>query len=129
MLKTILSFLRASLEFIKYLSGVYTRIVINSSAFKRFSDLFNDNKDSEEPEEFRKLIETLFLLLSIAMFFAIILFVINIISYEPSENGGGLGAFGDFLGGVLNPILTFLTFFGLIITIIIQRKELHLASA
>jgi hypothetical protein len=127
MQKSILSFLKASLEFIKYLSRAYTQSVINTSAFKRFCDLFNDNKNSEEPEEFKKLIETLFILLSVAMLFAIILFSINIISYEPADNGGGLGAFGDFLGGVLNPILTFLTFFGLIITIVIQRKELHLA--
>jgi hypothetical protein len=38
-----------------------------------------------------------------------------------------LGAFGDFFGGVLNPVLTFLTFFGLIVTIVIQRMELRLA--
>lgn len=37
------------------------------------------------------------------------------------------GVFGDFLGGVLNPILTFFTLFGLIVTIVIQRQELSLA--
>lgn len=39
---------------------------------------------------------------------------------------GNLGTFGDFLGGTLNPIFTFLTFIGLLVTIFIQRKELSL---
>lgn len=34
------------------------------------------------------------------------------------------GTFGDFVGGVLNPILTFLTFMGLILTIVLQQTEL-----
>lgn len=38
-----------------------------------------------------------------------------------------IGVFGDFFGGVLNPVLTFLTFFGLIATIVIQRQELRFA--
>ncbi|SKA02031.1 Putative phage abortive infection protein [Trichlorobacter thiogenes] len=38
-----------------------------------------------------------------------------------------IGVFGDFFGGVLNPVLTFLTFFGLIATIVIQRQELKFA--
>lgn len=36
------------------------------------------------------------------------------------------GTLGDFVGGVLNPILTFITFIGLLITIVIQKKELAL---
>ncbi|WP_218062382.1 MULTISPECIES: putative phage abortive infection protein [unclassified Pseudomonas] len=38
-----------------------------------------------------------------------------------------IGVFGDFFGGVLNPLLTFLTFFCLIVTVVIQRHELSLA--
>lgn len=37
-----------------------------------------------------------------------------------------LGEFGDFYGGVLNPILTFLMFIGLLITIVMQKNELTL---
>jgi hypothetical protein len=37
------------------------------------------------------------------------------------------GAFGDFVGGVLNPLFTFLTFLALIFTIILQQRELLLA--
>jgi hypothetical protein len=36
-----------------------------------------------------------------------------------------MGEWGDFFGGVLNPLLTFLTFMGLLITIILQQQELH----
>jgi hypothetical protein len=39
-----------------------------------------------------------------------------------------LGTLGDFMGGTLNPILTFLTFAGLLFTIILQQRELHLAN-
>ena len=35
------------------------------------------------------------------------------------------GEFGDFLGGTLNPLLTFLTFMGLLITIVLQQTELR----
>ncbi|MDP9808307.1 putative membrane protein [Rhizobium tibeticum] len=39
-----------------------------------------------------------------------------------------LGTLGDFLGGTLNPLLTFLTFVGLILTIILQQREVHAAK-
>jgi uncharacterized membrane protein len=35
------------------------------------------------------------------------------------------GTFGDFFGGMLNPLLTFLTFIALCITMIMQRVQLH----
>ncbi|MBZ9872947.1 putative phage abortive infection protein [Mesorhizobium sp. BR1-1-9] len=35
-----------------------------------------------------------------------------------------LGTFGDFVGGVVNPVLTFLTFMGLLITILLQQRGL-----
>jgi hypothetical protein len=39
--------------------------------------------------------------------------------------GFDLGTFGDFIGGTLNPVLTFLTFMGLLITIVLQQTELR----
>lgn len=39
-----------------------------------------------------------------------------------------LGTFGDFLGGVLNPLLTFGTLVALAITILLQRTQLELAE-
>lgn len=42
------------------------------------------------------------------------------------ESFKGMGQWGDFVGGSLNPILTFLTFVGLLFTIALQRIELTL---
>jgi Putative phage abortive infection protein len=44
-----------------------------------------------------------------------------------SSNAERLGQWGDFFGGTLNPILTFLTVAGLLYTIILQRSELRLS--
>lgn len=55
----------------------------------------------------------------------LILFIISIISLI-FDWGGKLGPFGDFIGGVANPLLTFLTFICLIKTIFMQRDELSL---
>lgn len=60
----------------------------------------------------------LFVLAAIAIF---LVFLIDILSIGRVS----LGEFGDFFGGVLNPILTFLTFMGLLITIVIQQTELR----
>jgi hypothetical protein len=48
--------------------------------------------------------------------------------YRPAnwieKTGGFLGPFGDFFGGVLNPILTFGTLIALAITVLMQRVQL-----
>lgn len=38
------------------------------------------------------------------------------------------GQFGDFLGGTLNPIFGFLTLFAIMLSIVIQNRELHNSS-
>lgn len=38
-----------------------------------------------------------------------------------------LGPWGDFVAGLLNPILSFLTFFGVLLTLVYQRMELNLS--
>lgn len=44
----------------------------------------------------------------------------------PGETVGKfLGTYGDFFGGVLNPILTFFTFLALVLTMVMQRIQLH----
>ncbi|WP_017802820.1 hypothetical protein [Winslowiella toletana] len=54
-----------------------------------------------------------------------LLFVVNLISLYFGW-GANLGPFGDFIGGVANPLLTFLTFICLIKNILMQRDELLL---
>lgn len=66
--------------------------------------------------------QALVVLFTFSMFFTLIIYVTGIVFYI---NGVELGQLGDFIGGVLNPILTFLTFLGLLITIVIQQAELR----
>ncbi|WP_413498882.1 putative phage abortive infection protein [Buttiauxella gaviniae] len=54
-----------------------------------------------------------------------LLLLISIIGLH-GQWGQKLGTFGDFIGGVANPLLTFLTFICLIKTIFMQRDELAL---
>ena len=46
--------------------------------------------------------------------------------YLNPEDFKSLGPWGDFVGGVLNPTLTFVTFFAVLLTIWLQRQELIL---
>ncbi len=74
------------------------------------------------------LVRLLFFMICFALLSFFVLLSVNLISsFFVGEHS--LGTFGDFLGGVLNPILTFLTFLGLIVTIVIQQTELRLARS
>lgn len=104
------------------------KVAFASSIYSRYLLLFND-ETKEIEDKFSGLVDALFKLLAIAFGVGVLLFCFNIFVHLLGIPFGALnaGTFGDFLGGVLNPILAFLTFIGLIFTIIIQRKELHLA--
>lgn len=121
-----------------------------SRLYKKFLLLFTDADSTiESVAAHHNLIRPLFRLAQLAGIAALTVLVIDILfglgvydiianvgkdtvelrSDEASANkfSEKLGPFGDFFGGVLNPIFTFLTFFGLILTIVIQRMELRLA--
>ncbi len=42
-----------------------------------------------------------------------------------SKDPGVWGQFGDFVGGTINPILTFLTFLALVFTVVLQTRQLE----
>lgn len=63
---------------------------------------------------------SLFWLFVVALAFVAVIFGVAVI-WQPGTNGG---TFGDFIGGTLNPILTFITFMAVLITIVLQQKEL-----
>lgn len=67
----------------------------------------------------------LFRLFQAAAMAVILVFAVNLLSIGKSS----FGEWGDFFGGVLNPILTFMTFMGLLITIVIQQTELRESRA
>jgi len=60
--------------------------------------------------------------ISLAFFAMGAVFVVGVHGEWVEKNWG---TFGDFLGGVLNPILTFLSFMALLFTIILQQREIH----
>lgn len=86
-----------------------------------FKQLFADD-DNEN-----LLTKVLLKVLVFAVFAAILLLLIDLWLILKADKLDAIGVFGDFFGGVLNPIFTFLTLFGLIVTIVIQRQELGLA--
>lgn len=93
---------------------------INDS-FPKFESMFRDEKEGQDSTYLTKI---LFKILTYAVISAATLLVFNILLITFTDRGG---VFGDFMGGILNPILTFFTLFGLIVTIVIQRQELRLA--
>ncbi|MFJ5537361.1 putative phage abortive infection protein [Vreelandella titanicae] len=70
--------------------------------------------------EDEKTSKALYRLFQIALLAVTVVFTVNLFFNGKSS----FGEWGDFFGGVLNPILTFLTFMGLLITIVIQQSEL-----
>ena len=63
----------------------------------------------------------LYALFRAAVIACLLVFIVNAFSFGKST----FGEWGDFFGGVLNPILTFLTFMGLLFTIVLQQTELR----
>ena len=99
--------------------------------YKKFRFLFYDNKNITRP---------LYINIFIAFLLLLIVFSTNIYFFNLTESVtippdnitkpidfSRFGQFGDFMGGILNPIFMFLTLIALIITIVLQRKELKLA--
>lgn len=99
----------------KYLENLIERV------YPSFEGLFSDKEEDKNGASLTKVLLTVLVYAAIA---GIILFVFDIVLMNFTDKGG---VFADFFGGILNPILTFLTFFALIATIVIQRHELRLA--
>ena len=89
-----------------------------------FDELFPQANDQKLNQGLPRVLATILL---VAAAIAFSLLIINLYVFSFTEKISDLGTFGDFFGGVLNPILTFLTLFGLIATIVIQRQELRLS--
>jgi len=70
-------------------------------------------------------------IIAVALFLPLILIIITISFYRShlgvqfSNIAGEWGLFGDYFGGILNPIFGYLTFMGLIYTIYLQRIEIN----
>ena len=75
-------------------------------------------KKGDSRGTFMAFIVVVFALMSVVAFYAI----------SRDWDTEKLGTLGDFIGGTLNPILTFFTFIALLFTIVLQQKELHAAN-
>jgi len=97
----------------RYLDGKY----------QLFERLFSDEAEKHAEISLNKV---LFKVVSYAALCIGLLLLVDVLLAPVTDK---VGIFGDFFGGVLNPILTFFTLFGLIVTIVIQRQELRLARS
>ena len=73
----------------------------------------------------RNSIRSLYRLFQFAIGALTLVLVVNLLSIGKSS----FGEWGDFFGGVLNPIFTLLTFTGVLITIVLQQTELRESRA
>ncbi|WP_338416750.1 putative phage abortive infection protein [uncultured Sphaerotilus sp.] len=107
------------------MNKIYSWIVkyvynVDNSIYENFESIVGESDDNTT--------KNLYKIFRFALIVSLIVFSVNLLlraSFLPSSKWA-LGEFGDFFGGVLNPILTFLMFIGLIITIIVQKTELAL---
>lgn len=85
----------------------------NQKLFRRFARLVSPRNKSS--------VRSLYRLFQAAVVTVILVLLVNLFAIGKSS----FGEWGDFFGGVLNPLLTFLTFMGLLVTIVIQQTELR----
>lgn len=66
-------------------------------------------------------------ILAVASTFIATVFILYFQNFNGSQspNNADWGTFGDFIGGTLNPILSFLSLIALLLTIVLQSKELE----
>ncbi len=92
--------------------------------YNAFKKALTDNKKLSDYDE--SLLKALHLMLVTGIFLLLSALSINLLINVPKESND-LGTFGDFIGGLLNPIFTLMTFFGVIVTIALQKLELRAA--
>jgi hypothetical protein len=100
----------------------YSFVYYKNESYGSFVQVLSESNNSKENNVLSK---ALFNLMFYALCVVVFLFFVDI--WLVNNHEGVAGIFGDFFGGVLNPILTFLTFLGLIVTIVVQRHDLRLS--
>lgn len=84
---------------------------------------FTSGKNDDLDDTTKRLIRFLFYFCVAIVILILCLLVINFVGHKKSAVPY-LGTFGDFFGGVLNPILGFFTVIGLAVTVVMQRISL-----
>ena len=68
------------------------------------------------------------LIFAVSIMFVVLSFYFINFHGELSPSHEQWGAFGDYFGGTINPVLSFLTLIALLLTIILQNKQLEISS-
>lgn len=92
---------------------------------RTYSMMTEPDSEKLSDEEFPKFLMTIAGAVVTAAIFVIALFVWNFRGKSISELPSDWGTFGDYVGGILNPIVGMATVLLVIISIIIQRRELR----
>ncbi|MFY4779799.1 putative phage abortive infection protein [Aliarcobacter butzleri] len=99
--------------------------------YKKFYITMGNGKKKKKIEKRLYSIFTKAFFIILSIFIIEALFVLSFLifskEHDPKYILELLGPFGDFFGGMLNPILTFCTFMALLMTIILQQRELKLS--
>lgn len=98
-------------------------VVLPQPLHAKIYALLVEEKRNGENDQSATLITSLTAIGLVVVAVMILLFVVDWVGH--ADKTDWLGTFGDFFGGVLNPFLTFGTFIGLSITIILQRVQLQ----
>lgn len=83
----------------------------------------NTDKPDEEEKTVLNFIATIVGLALAIIFVAVFLYFLKFRG-QLSNDQAVWGAFGDFVGGIANPVLSFFSLVALLITLVLQRKEL-----
>ncbi|MDN5062288.1 hypothetical protein O8C86_10610 [Aliarcobacter butzleri] len=102
---------------------------MGESKKKKDIDFLDENylKISNALNDEERTRKSLFYIFIIALCIIGSIFLIELILVVCFYDIDKLGAFGDFFGGMINPLLTFCTFMALLMTIILQQRELKLS--
>jgi hypothetical protein len=91
------------------------------------------DNDSDEPNDgsLSKYINAIL----VGLFIVALVYLLSIFGYSylhfpatTDPNATTWGTFGDYIGGLLNPVFSFLAFIALLFTIVLQRRELALST-
>lgn len=88
---------------------------------KKYKNFYKFMGNGRKKDKIEKRIYPIFVIALICIGTIFLVEIVLVICFQGVDK---LGAFGDFFGGILNPILTFCSFMALLMTIILQQKEL-----
>lgn len=109
-----------------YLLGLIATTLIGLFLLKFFKKNYEEFFIKFFDKNNKKIIFTFFYYLILStIIFIILIYTFDIIKLL-NDNTHTFGTFGDFAGGVLNPLLMFITFLAILFTILIQIKEFKL---